>query len=46
MRKLALILLAVASALLVAVGVRGHGPGGAQASSHREALAILTGQPA
>jgi hypothetical protein len=40
MRKLALILLAVASALIVAAAVRGHGPSGAQASSHREAPLI------
>src|SRR4051794_20921955 len=40
MRKVALILLAVASALVVAVAVRGHGPSGAQASSHREAPLI------
>jgi hypothetical protein len=40
MRKLALILLAVASALVVAAVVRGHGPSGAQASSHREAPLI------
>jgi Domain of unknown function (DUF4331) len=40
MRKLALLLLAVATAVLVAVGVRGHGPSGAQASSHREAPLI------
>jgi hypothetical protein len=40
MRKVALILLAVASALVVAVALRGHGPSGAQASSHREAPLI------
>ncbi|MDX6503211.1 MAG: hypothetical protein QOE29_336 [Gaiellaceae bacterium] len=40
MRKLALLLLAVASALLVAASLRGHAPSGAQASSHREAPLI------